>query len=170
MSTHSRLTLFILRHGKASDDVDTDFHRPLTPKGQKQASEKGALLKQRLPFIDTILCSAAIRTRETLEYARLDTSQSNIFIKKELYLCNPEVLLAHINQIGHGTSALIIGHNPGIHQFAYDFLPIRHQHRSEQEDALAVSFPKCALAEFHFSCNDWSKVNWHQGSLIAYDK
>lgn len=170
MSAPSPLTLFVLRHGKASDYADTDFNRPLTKKGQQQATEKGALLKQRLPFIDTIFCSAAIRTLETLEYAHLDTRQSNIFIQKELYLCNPEVLLAHLHQIDRGKSALIIGHNPGIHQFAYDLLPLRHQHRSEQEDALAVSFPKCALAEFHFSCDNWSEINWHQGSLAAYDK
>ncbi|CAI3936838.1 histidine phosphatase family protein [Commensalibacter papalotli (ex Botero et al. 2024)] len=170
MSTNPYLTLFILRHGKASDHANTDFDRPLTKKGQQQAAEKGLILKQKLPFINTIFCSSALRTRETLQYSNLDHDQSHIFIQKELYLCKPEVLLAHINQIDHGKSALLIGHNPGLHQFAYNLLPLYSKTRTPQEDALSASFPKCALAEFQFSCSDWSQINWHQGSLISFDR
>lgn len=170
MSSNSHLTLFILRHGKASDDADTDFNRPLTPKGQKQAAEKGVILKQKYPFIDTIICSSAIRTQETLAYANLDNNHSNILIKNDLYLCSPEILFIHINQINHGKTALIIGHNPGLHQFAYDLLPLHSKSYTKQSDDLSASFPKGALAEFNFSCSDWSQVNRHQGTLVSFYK
>ncbi|CAI3922718.1 Phosphohistidine phosphatase SixA (SixA) (PDB:1UJB) [Commensalibacter communis] len=168
MPTSSYLTLFILRHAKASDHANTDFDRPLTKKGQQQAIEKGTLLKNKTPLIDTILCSAAKRTAETLSYLDINIDKSQIITDNNLYLCDPEILLACTQQITHGKSALIIGHNPGLHQFAYDLLSINPLHQSVLQDSLSRSLPKCALVEIHFYCENWSEINWHQGLLSSY--
>lgn len=171
MPSNVPLTLFILRHGKASDQTNTDFDRPLTQRGQQQAFEKGLLLKQKAPSINTILCSEALRTRETLEYLDLNLKHAHIITDKKLYLCEPATLLMHIQQIQHAQSILLIGHNPGLHQFAYDLLP-RHPNspttKITEIDALSASFPTCALAEFQFHCENWSDIRWHQGTLISY--
>lgn len=170
MSSNAPLTLFILRHGKASDQANTDFDRPLTSRGQQQAIEKGLLLKQRTSSINTILCSEALRTRETLKYLNLDLKQTQIITDKELYLCDPETLLMHVQQVQHARSILLIGHNPGLHQFAYDLLPRNQSYQNQTIDALSASFPTCALAEFQFDYNNWSDIRWHQGTLISYHK
>ncbi|MDI2112464.1 SixA phosphatase family protein [Commensalibacter nepenthis] len=168
MSATSYLTLFILRHAKAKDHADTDFDRPLTKKGHQQAVEKGNLLKSKTCFIDTILCSSAKRTTETFSYLDLNIDQSHIVTDRNLYLCDPEILLTYTQQITHGNSALIIGHNPGLHQFAYDLLSPRPIHQIEEKDSLSQSLPKCGLVEIHFHCKNWSEINWHQGLLSSY--
>lgn len=170
MSSNAPLTLFILRHGKASDQANTDFDRPLTSRGQQQAIEKGLLLKQRTSSINTILCSEALRTRETLKYLDLDLKQTQVITDKALYLCDPETLLMHIQQVQRAKSILLIGHNPGLHQFAYDLLSKNQSTQDQMIDAVSASFPTCALAEFQFYCENWSDIHWHQGTLISYHK
>lgn len=170
MSSNAPLTLFILRHGKASDQANTDFNRPLTSRGQQQAIEKGLLLKQRTSSINTILCSEALRTRETLKYLDLDLKQTQVITDKALYLCDPETLLIQVQHIQHAKSILLIGHNPGLHQFAYDLLSKDQSAQDQTIDALSASFPTCALAEFQFRHENWSDIRWHQGTLISYHK
>lgn len=170
MSSNAPLTLFILRHGKASDQANTDFDRPLTSRGQQQAIEKGLLLKQRTSSINTILCSEALRTRETLKYLDLDLKQTQVITDKALYLCDPETLLMQLQQVQHAKSILLIGHNPGLHQFAYDLLSKNQSAQDQTIDALSISFPTCALAEFQFYWKNWSDIRWHQGTLISYHK
>lgn len=61
-------TLLLMRHAKAEDSYEvTDYDRALTTKGWGQAERVGQLLAERGYTPDHVICSAAKRTRQTLE-------------------------------------------------------------------------------------------------------
>src|ERR671921_212111 len=63
-------TLVLVRHAKSSWDLDVDDHeRPLSGRGRRDAVAIGQELAKRGIRPDLVLCSTAVRTRETWEEA-----------------------------------------------------------------------------------------------------
>ena len=60
-------SLLILRHAEATPVIPelSDVHRPLAECGRTQARDLGMWLRDRAIAPDRILCSAAVRARET---------------------------------------------------------------------------------------------------------
>ncbi len=116
-------TLYLLRHAKSSwDDRSlTDFGRPLNERGLKTAPFVGALMTERGLIPDVVISSPAARAKETarliLEKAGMDVE---IAFDERIYEASPQTLLAVVSAIdGHNTSAMIVGHNPGIEGFIW---------------------------------------------------
>ena len=65
------MDLILWRHADACeptlDSPDDDLLRPLTPRGDKQAKRMAEWLNRFLPDSTRILCSPALRTRQTAE-------------------------------------------------------------------------------------------------------
>lgn len=66
------MNLILWRHAEAEDLPDAlsisrsaDLQRPLTRRGRKQAEASAAWLRARLPADYRVVCSPALRTRET---------------------------------------------------------------------------------------------------------
>ena len=72
MSTSDR-TLLLLRHAKSDypDDV-ADHERPLAPRGVRDAPHTGTWLADAGRVPDLVLCSDALRTRQTYELVAAD--------------------------------------------------------------------------------------------------
>jgi phosphohistidine phosphatase len=68
-----RRCLLVLRHAKTEDSRPGrgDAERRLTPDGERQARDVGDYLRRQGITVDTVLCSSAIRARETLELLKL---------------------------------------------------------------------------------------------------
>lgn len=85
-------TLLLLRHAKSSWDDATlsDHDRPLKSRGIKAARRMGRLMREQDLCPDRILCSTAVRARETL---RLALEESGIDPATEfterLFHCSP---------------------------------------------------------------------------------
>lgn len=64
------MDLLLWRHAEAHDlqAGQTDLERCLTPKGEKQAHRVGAWLDKQLPEGTRVLCSPAMRTRQTVAH------------------------------------------------------------------------------------------------------
>ena len=95
-------TLILLRHMKSSWDslTDSDFDRPLAPRGERAAAAVSVYLKQRKVEPDLVLCSAAQRTVETCERLRGAFPKSTpVNTTREIYEVSPGRLL---DVIGHG--------------------------------------------------------------------
>ncbi len=60
------MDLILWRHAQAEDGLP-DLERQLTPVGRKQAARMGAWLERTLPGGCRILCSPAVRTRQTAD-------------------------------------------------------------------------------------------------------
>src|SRR5262245_53225155 len=112
--------LVLLRHAKSSwaDPDLPDHDRPLNGRGRDAAALVGRHLRQEGPHPDLVLCSSAVRTRQTLEGLELP-GRVEVVIEDRLYGASAESLLSRIRQVppGDGT-VLVIAHNPGVEDLA----------------------------------------------------
>lgn len=119
-------TLIIMRHGEALQSQSDDFNRPLTAQGILQASEIGARLSTFQKQPDLTLCSAALRTRQTLDAAfnAAEWDAQPAHIEKSIYTMNDAALMIRIAETSEDAASLmIIGHNPTISDIARTFKP-----------------------------------------------
>ena len=139
---HSRymLTLTLFRHAKSSWDHPglDDFSRPLSERGSNAAPMMARYAADQCWTPDLILCSAAQRTRQTLELALpLFEPAPVIQHDDKLYLASASELLARVRTLSSAT-------------------------------ALKTKFPTAAMARLAFEATEWSKVNNRSGRLIAF--
>ncbi|WP_299817201.1 histidine phosphatase family protein [uncultured Jannaschia sp.] len=113
------MKLILLRHAKSdwSDPAKDGRDRPLNERGRAAAEKIGSWLKSRHYLPDLVLCSDALRTRQTL--SSLDLPETATEFRADLY----EAEAATILEIATGQNAecvLVVGHNPGIGTAAAD--------------------------------------------------
>lgn len=108
--------LILLRHAKSSWDDPTlsDRDRPLNKRGRKSAKAIGAWLNEVGITPDLTLCSDAVRAQETWKRLKIDT---DVRILPELYMADPDTMLTAL-QGAEGACVMLIGHSPGIADFA----------------------------------------------------
>ncbi|MGG6428567.1 SixA phosphatase family protein [Acetobacter ghanensis] len=120
--------LILLRHAEAtSSDLgsfspDSDMARPLTQDGERAAMRCGIWLRENHLIPDTVLCSPAVRTQQTLagiQGVLCPPPLENVFLCPEIYEAEPGALAMMLWQISdQARTVLLIGHNPGISEFA----------------------------------------------------
>ena len=113
--------LHLLRHAKSSWDDDADDHqRPLNRRGCEAARLIGETLPKAIGELDLVLCSTALRARETAELALGGYRPAPaILYENGLYLATAEALLHRLQQLDEADGAvMVVGHNPGLHEFA----------------------------------------------------
>lgn len=106
-------TLQVLRHAQAQSFAARDHDRVLTADGAASARAVGRVLAVAgVP--DRVLVSTARRTRETLDEAmRAGDWQADVVPVDVLYGGDPtDVLQVLASEAGHGTSVLLVGHEP----------------------------------------------------------
>ena len=112
------VTLYVLRHAKSSwdDPALPDVDRPLSARGRRNAAALADHVRRAGLSPELVLCSAALRTRETLA-ALLPALEGDteISIESGLYGASDEDLLARLRKVPEPTrSVLLVGHNPGL--------------------------------------------------------
>ncbi len=151
--------LILVRHAKSDWNQDLpDHHRPLNPRGRDAAPAIGAWLRKNGYLPDEVLCSTAARTRETLEL--LDVTAPTRF-ERALYHAAPETML-EILKSAQGDSVMMLGHNPGIAEFAEEMLQAPPDHPR------FAAYPTCATLVARFSIDDWSRLQPHSGTAQAF--
>jgi phosphohistidine phosphatase len=153
-------TLYLLRHAKSSwrDSSLADFERPLKKKGQFQADQLSDHLSSLLPPPTRVLCSPALRTRETLHYflEQWPLPKSAISYPDDLYLADRETLFRLIQALPKKDDiVLLVGHNPGLSHFG------RKLFRPETEEL--DDLKPCAFLQVDFEVDDWAEVTPHTG-------
>ncbi len=113
--------LHLLRHAKTEQFSPTgrDFDRPLMRKGTQQAEELNHFF-QTLHSIDNVLCSSAVRTRQTLDAIAWNGMPTPDF-REDLYLCSHGAMLKLLWSEGFQGDVLIVGHNLGLSDLANYF-------------------------------------------------
>lgn len=146
--------LILFRHAKSSwaNPGAADFDRPLNKRGRKAAPAMAAWLASRDWHPDVVLCSAALRTQETLALIRPALAPRVVRIERDLYLASAATLLRHVERLDPEFSrALLLAHNPGLEVLAHELDP----GNSPASDKLARKFPTAAMAWFRSSSSDW---------------
>ena len=113
------MKLYLIRHAKTDPHSSTgkDFDRKLLPRGKQQALELSTFLNEQQIHVEKVLCSSAIRTKETWRYLSENWTAPIEFVP-ELYLCNHLTMLQLINNSNCQEDLMIIGHNEGISELA----------------------------------------------------
>ena len=140
--------LHLLRHAKARrDDAGADQERRLSRSGRDDARRVSESLPAALGRVDLVLCSSALRTRETAELALAGFApRPPILFEDGLYLAGPAALLKRLTGLGETDGAvLVVGHNPGLHELAIALaVPGSPAHRA----LVQGKFPTTARASF----------------------
>lgn len=152
-------TLLLLRHAKSNwDDASLDdFDRPLAERGREAAPGMGKELAARGWQPDAVLGSAAVRVHQTwtLVAAQL-TNAPKPTLSKALYMAAPARLLQHARKTPETVnSLLIVGHNPGLEEFAALIAGDGSDDASLAR--MREKFPTAALARFEFD-GTWAKL------------
>jgi phosphohistidine phosphatase len=163
-------TILLLRHAKSawSDPRLDDHERPLNRRGEQAAKAMAAHIARREPRPDLILCSTALRTRQTLAplIKLLDAPAPPIALEKGLYLASEDFLMAHLQAVGDEVATvLLIGHNDGIWHLAEALA------RSGTADALAAlreKYPTGTLATLRCPDGPWRDLAAGGAELVAF--
>jgi len=110
--------LWLLRHAKAAPiEAGDDRERPLTGKGERAVREVGAWAAERRLQPDLVLCSTAVRTRQTATLLLpFLAGKPEVAYEAGLYLADVPALLERLRQVPDARQGvMVIGHNPGLH-------------------------------------------------------
>jgi phosphohistidine phosphatase len=151
--------LILTRHAKSSwdDPLMPDHDRPLNERGKAAAADLGQWLASRGYVPDEVLCSDALRTRKTFSgIAPALPGTPVLELKPALYHAGPDVMLAVLRH-AVGETVMIIGHNPGIAEFAARLLS-----RPPANPEFA-RYPTGATLVADFDVDAWSDVGFGMG-------
>jgi phosphohistidine phosphatase len=163
-----RRTLLVLRHAKTEDSRpgSKDTERRLTHDGEQHALEVGDYLRAQPITVDTVLCSSAVRARQTLVLLKLDDQldPDRVEIADRFYNAGTDTLINAVRELPDDCHvALLIGHAPGAPGVVYE-LADQATSTPEAVSAIEGRFPAAALARLEFE-GDWSGVE--KGSLVS---
>lgn len=163
------LTLSLLRHAKSdwSTPGMDDFDRPLAPRGQEAAPRMGAYMAHEGLKPQLILCSAAVRTRQTLDLVLPHLAgKPEISFERGLYLASASSLLHRLQQVPDAIAhVMLVGHDPGMHEVA---MALAGHGEAASLRALARKFPTAGLAVIAFDAVHWSDCAARTGRLLRF--
>ena len=145
----------------------SDAERPLNIQGVKACEIIGNTIKKHNIKPDIVLCSTAIRTRQTWELVSAEAENSSpVEYSKKLYLASAATMLSHIQALKDAAlSVLIVTHNPGIHDCA---AKLCKQGEKEAVLKIELSFPTGSLAIIECDARRWCDVVFGQGFLKGF--
>ncbi len=155
--------LILMRHAK-SDWAHglADEDRPLNARGRRAAPVMAGWLATQGPgqdwLPDEVLCSTAARTRETLSLLNVDAPARFV---PELYLASP-VDLRKALRGAKGQRVLMLGHNPGLAQWAEALIKAPPDHPK------FAQYPTCATLVVDFAIQDWTDLQDGQGDVAGF--
>jgi phosphohistidine phosphatase len=145
-ATSTTRRLILLRHAKSDWPDVPDRERPLAKRGRRDAPVVGRWLREHRYLPDTVVCSAARRTRQTWKLvARQLGGSPSVTFEPRAYGASAQALLYLARELPDSClAALLIGHNPGVSDLA----------TSLAGDGYHLSFPTAAVAVLEFE-GDW---------------
>jgi phosphohistidine phosphatase len=174
MST-TRRTLLVLRHSKSAYPEGTaDFDRPLAPRGLRNAVTLGAWIRDQGLLPDLVVCSAALRARQTWDLASdqmawADEDSAAVLYDPRLYEADPGDLVGIIEETPPEVVILaLVGHNPGAAELVR-LLTGDHGLTGDttMTGGSGPGFPTSAVAVVGVR-RGWDRVGPGSGSLEGY--
>jgi phosphohistidine phosphatase len=188
--------LMLLRHAKSDRPPGTPDHdRPLNRRGRDEAPLIGTYLAHNGLLPDGVLCSTAMRTRETWDLvagalaasaaaeaeqrasanhdgagssrkAKASHRRPPVDFDARLYEAAPQAILALLRETAPKVhSLLVIGHNPGLQETALTLIATGDVDARER---LHEKFPTSGLAVIDFALDEWTKLHVRSGRLDRF--
>jgi phosphohistidine phosphatase len=159
--------VYLLRHAKSSwkDRSLADRDRPLARRGKRAAEAMSDHLHAEEIRPDLVLCSPALRTRETLELIEPGfRGEVEAKVDDQLYGASEATLFERVRTLPDEiASVMLIGHNPGLEELALALAS-----KGEGLARMREKYPTAALATVDLPADRWSAVERGSGELVGY--
>ena len=155
--------LTLVRHAKSSwkhSDL-SDRQRPLNARGERDAPDMGQRIVTHGIRPSLIITSPAMRAWTTARIIAAEIGYPAEFLQREdsLYLASLDDLLgAVVAQDSGFNSLMVVGHNPGITDFANFLIP-----------GLADNLPTAAVVSVQMEQDDWDLYQQPKAELLVFD-
>ena len=153
-------TLYLLRHAKSSwDDASLGDHdRPLAARGRSAAPVIGRFMAENGLVPDLVLCSTAVRTRETWSLVEPHLGDGiRVVYDDDLYGASSGSLIRVVRGCPDEVQkVLLIAHNPGIQAAS---LALAGSGPSRAMKKLRRKYPTGALVELSCDIDHWADVS-----------
>jgi phosphohistidine phosphatase len=155
--------LTLVRHAKSSwnDNSLSDRERPLNHRGEKDAPEMGQRIVAHGIRPSLIISSPAVRAWTTAKAIAREISYPQEFLQREnsLYLASLDELLDAVMAQDNGfNNLMLVGHNPGLTDFANFLLP-----------GITNNLATAGVVSVQIDRDDWSLYEQPPTELVAYD-
>lgn len=155
--------LLVMRHAKSAWDTgEADHQRPLAPRGERDRVTMSRWLVANQLRPDRVLCSTAVRARETAQYV-IDTfaiGSDAVVFDEQLYHAGYRQWLGCI-RAEEADRVLICGHNPSL-----DMLVETLSNQQPGLSATGKLMTTAAIAHIRFAV-PWSELAAATGELVT---
>ena len=140
---------------------------PLTDRGREEAQHIGRWLCEQGLGCDSVKCSPAQRTRETMaEVAAAGFPEAEVENEHRLYDARPEDVLAVVREASHDASVvLVVAHAPALP--AVTSMLADGEGSEQAHELLAEGFPPGAVAVLRFA-GHWGDLAFGAASLDRF--
>lgn len=156
-------TITIVRHAKSSwsDTSLSDAKRPLNGRGKHDAPMMGNRMLEHGIRPSLIVSSSATRAWSTAKIIAKAINYPREFLQKEesLYLASLDRILDVVVAQDNGfNNLMIVGHNPGLTDFANFLVP-----------GLTNNLPTAGVVSVEIEQDDWSLYERPAAKLLVHD-
>ena len=157
--------LILLRHAKSDWPQDVaDHERPLAKRGRRDAPVVGRWLGTSGYVPDAVVCSTAVRTRETWDLASAELppgSSPEVRYEPRVYGASVLGLLMLVREFELAwRTVIIVGHNPGLAELTVGLA-------NPDTDEVPHAFPTAAVAVLGLP-GEWAEAAPGEGRLLAF--
>lgn len=161
-------TLLLMRHGKAEEGSGKPDHdRVLAKRGVRQGELAGAWLREQGLVPDLVICSTAVRTRQTWDAVRRGGARAEyVEYRRPVYQGGAESLLETIREdAGDSSTVLVVGHNPTMAETTT--LLSDGDGSAQAHEALAGGFVTSGIAVLRYS-GEWPDLEFGSCKLERF--
>ena len=158
--------VYLLRHAKSAWDDPTlrDRDRPLAPRGRKAAKRMGRWARKHDVRPQLVVCSSAVRARETLQRMLPALGEPEVWVEVTLYAASADTLLERIGAFPDEVDdAMLVGHNPGVMD-----LVLLLARPGSLRDRASENVPTGALAVLDLDVHRWPDVSAGAATLRRF--
>ena len=154
-----------MRHAKSDWPTGhgNDFERPLTDRGNKDASRIGSWIQEYDWMPDQIICSPAKRVKQTVDHLcqQIGIDSRTVEYDKRIYEADQNHLLNMLKETNSLTARLLmVGHNPSFSDLLNFLCP------DTTHPTVNRSMPSAALAVIALKA-PWSALDQGSGELMS---
>jgi phosphohistidine phosphatase len=157
--------LILFRHAKAEQSPGKpDQGRKLTDRGRRDARSAGAWLHDQALGPELVLCSTALRARQTWE-AAVDGGAcgEEVDYSRAVYSGGADAVLNEVRETGGDAQVvLVIGHNPTMANLASRLA--EGDGSGPAHEVLASGFPTSSVAVLRYA-GPWDQLGFGSASL-----
>lgn len=161
-------TIHLLRHAKSSwSEAGLEDHaRPLDERGEKDARSLAKRLRASPIALDLVLCSTALRARQTLDPLLSAMGEAiPVRFEEKLFHASPEAILGMLRSLPKRVDhVLVVAHSPGLD----GCIGMLAGHGDpELREALAATLPTCTLVTLTVDVDRFAEIEPKSATLVS---